>query len=388
MRIVHAISDLDPDRGGPPVVCAALASAEARLGHDVTIVCESRDEKGSNDEIVRTLAAPNGAGPSVAVSFVPKQTLFGALYGHLDEHAPALAAPVELIHAHGVWNSIVLAAARVARRRRVPYVVSTHGALHPVCMRDGKAKKRTALAVGWRRMLRDATRILCLNQPEATEANRIARAEVSAIVPNGIDVAAIPEPDVAGFRARVPALRDRPYFVFLGRLDRLKGLDLLFEAFARYRQSGGNADLVVVGPDWGAGKPLAALVGRANLGSHVHVVGPLYDATKFGALAGAVAFVHRPRYEAFGLAVLEAMAVGTPAIVSDACLLPLRGAEDGLVKTAADAEAFAQALARLATNPAEREALGARAREVVRTQFDWEPIARETLRVAGVGGAR
>jgi glycosyltransferase involved in cell wall biosynthesis len=386
VRIVHAISDLDPDRGGPPVVCAALASAEARQGHDVTIVCESRDDRGKNDEIVQSLAQARRAGASVGVSFVPKQTLFGALYGRLDEQTDAFAAPVDLVHAHGVWNSIVLAMARVARRRRIPYVVSTHGALHPVCMRDRAAKKRTALAIGWRRMLRDATRVLCLNEPEATESNRIARAEVSTVIPNGIDVAAIPTPDVAAFRARVPALGGRPYFVFLGRLDKLKGLDLLFEAFVRYRQSGGAADLVIVGPDWGALKPLSLLVRAADLEAHVHVVGPLYDATKFGALAGAIAFVHRPRYEAFGLAVLEAMAVGTPAIVSDACLLPLGGTEDGLVRTAADAEGFAHALERLAANPVERDSLGARARAVVQAHFDWDPIARETLRVAGAGG--
>lgn len=379
LRVVHVIEGLNPNRGGPPVVCAALAAAGVRLGHDVTIVSEKDDSRGDSGA---RLVASMRSGERVTIAFVPKQKLFGAIYGRLDEQTDTFDSPVDLVHVHGVWNAIALSASRAARRRRVPYVVSTHGALHPTCMRERIAKKRTALTIGWRRMLRDARRVLCLNQPEAAEANRIARAAVAATVPNGIDVASIPEPDIATFRTGVPALGERPYFVFLGRLDRVKGLDLLLEAFVQFRRTGGAADLVIVGPDWGALDTFMTLVRQAGLTRHVHVVGPLYDAAKFGAFAGALAFVHRPRYEAFGLAVLEAMAVGVPAIVSEACLLPVRGAEDGVIRTAADTQAFASALHQVANDPAERKRLGDRARSVVRDHFDWEPIARETLRLA------
>ncbi len=380
LRIVHAIEGLHPDRGGPPVVALSVAAAQARLGHEVTIVAEA---PGSDADGVGPLLAATRGAERVTIELVPKTKLFNALYGQFQRVAKALASPPDLVHAHGVWNPIALAASRAARALRVPYLVSSHGAMHPEMLRLGAKKKRTALALGWRRMLRDARRVLVLNEEERREVDRIARATVASIVPNGFDVPALEIPAPGLFRNAFAPLEGRPYFVYLGRLDRVKGLDDLLESYLIARAMGTHADLVLIGPDWGERASLETAARASNVARHVHFTGPLYDRTKLAALRDAIATVHRPRYEGFGMAVLEAMALGTPAIIGERCLLPIDGERDGVIMARGSGRAFAESMISLERDPQRRDALGAAARACVARRFDWTAIGIETLATAG-----
>lgn len=379
MRIVHVIEGLHPDRGGPPVVCAALAAAQARLGHEAWIVCE---EPGSPRAESAALLAAQRGGDRVSIERVPAQGLYGALHGELRSATRAFAAQVDLVQIHGVWNPIAMAGARAARRRNAPYVLSTHGALHPSCLVDRSARKRAALAIGWRRLLRDARRVLCLNDEETRETDRLARRAVATTMPNGVDLEAIAGQRRGAFRE---ARGGRPYFVFVGRLDRVKGLDLLLDAFGAFRRRGGRADLVLVGPDWGERAELERRAEALGCADAVRFEGPLYDARKYEALADAIAFVHRPRYEGFGLAVVESLAVGTPAIIGERCLLPTSGEAEGVVLEGGDDGAFAAAMRRLEDDSALRDRLGAAGIACVERRFSWDVIAAATLAAGGVG---
>jgi glycosyltransferase involved in cell wall biosynthesis len=384
LRIVHAIEGLHPDRGGPPVVAISVAAAQARLGHDVTIVSEEPGcGPGGTDELIRATRDAD----RVKIELVPKTKLFAALYGHFNKVSKALAHAPDLLHAHGVWNPIALAASRAARVLRVPYLISSHGAMHPEMLKLGAKKKRAALALGWRRMLRDARRVLVLNTEERDEVNRLARREVAAIVPNGFDIEALTIPQLGLFRNTFAPLGGRPYFVYLGRLDRVKGLDALLESYLIARSMGSQADLVLIGPDWGERKSLEAAARTANVQDHVHFTGPLYDHTKLTALRDAIATVHRPRYEGFGMAVLEAMAVGTPAIVGDRCLLPVDGEREGVLIIRDDAREFAGQMVALERDSARRGTLGEAARTCVARRFDWTAIGRQTILEAHLLGA-
>jgi glycosyltransferase involved in cell wall biosynthesis len=101
---------------------------------------------------------------------------------------------------------------------------------------------------------------------------------------------------------------ERPYFLFVGRLEKLKGAQFLIEQFREYRQ----ADLVIAG----TGEYAKALEKQAAGLNHVRFTGPIGDDTLRNLYHGAIAvIVPSLCYETFGLVPLEAFAAGTPAIV-------------------------------------------------------------------------
>lgn len=108
---------------------------------------------------------------------------------------------------------------------------------------------------------------------------------------------------------------ERPYFLYVGRLERLKGVDVLIDRFADYDA----ADLLIAGE----GSLSDELRGRAAGLRHVRFLGRVGGAQLRSLYGGAIALlVPSVGYEVFGLVVLEAFAQGTPVIVHDRGALP------------------------------------------------------------------
>lgn len=148
-----------------------------------------------------------------------------------------------------------------------------------------------------------------------------------------------------------PARRDRPYFLFVGRLERLKGVQVLVEAFRSYRE----ADLLVVGE----GEHRAELERQAEGLDHIRFLGRVHPSELPPLYAGAVSLlVPSIGYEVFGIVILEGFAQRTPAIVHDLGALPEVVAESGggiVYRTPGELVA---ALEALRTDPDRRRALG------------------------------
>src|SRR5439155_25908304 len=99
-----------------------------------------------------------------------------------------------------------------------------------------------------------------------------------------------PVPATTAFTEPRPALVGRPYVLSLGRLHYKKGLDVLAEAFRLVAARCPEARLVVAGPDDGAKVDFERRVAAMDLTERVHLVGPLFGAAKWAALAGAACF--------------------------------------------------------------------------------------------------
>jgi glycosyltransferase involved in cell wall biosynthesis len=367
-RILHVIRSLDPAAGGPPVVAAALARVQARRGDRPRIAAADPDPArwaGSFGLSVDTVVAvrPPGLG----------ETLTGR--GPAGAALTALVADADVVHLHGVWDPELLAAARVARTVGRPYLVAPHGMLDPWSLRQKRWKKRLALALGWRSMLDRAAALHLLNADERDLVAALRLAARGAVIPNGIDpdeFAAPPPVDM--FRRRLPALGDRPYVLFLSRLHYKKGLDYLADAFARIAPAT-NVDLVVAGPDGGARAEFERRIATAGLADRVHLPGPVYGTEKVAALAGAACFCLPSRQEGFSMAILEALACGTPVVVSANCHFP-EVAEAGAGEVVPlDAGAAAAALGRLLADAALRARMGRAGRALVADRFTWDRVA-------------
>lgn len=381
MRVLHVIRDLDPDSGGPPVVAMRLAAAEAALGHAVTVLTQVRHGR---EEAVRKFVAQTPGGEAVRLELCPIHSgISETLAIHARRRAPALLRDADVLHAHGVWVALLLAATSRARKLGVPYVLTSHSALDAYCMAQKRWKKRAAMALGVRTMLRGARALIAATVLEKREFGTLELDVPTTAIPHGIDpdeLARLPRP--GAFRARHPELGDRRYVVFVGRLHAIKGLDVLLEAMARYVRQGGAMDAVLVGPDGGEGQALRRRTAELGLEQRVHQVGAVYGPERWEALVDAAAAVHPSRYESFGLAIVEALAAGLPTLVSDRCHLAgeLRDAGAALT-TALTPDALAAGLRQLDTDDDLRQSLAQRGPALVRERFNWPAVARRTVDV-------
>jgi glycosyltransferase involved in cell wall biosynthesis len=122
----------------------------------------------------------------------------------------------------------------------------------------------------------------------------------------------------AAFLAAHPELRDKRVVLFMSRLHRKKGVDLLVEGFAEAARLDARLHLLVVGPDQESLRPL--LEARARVLGIAHRItwtGMLSGASRWGAFHVSEVFCLPSHSENFGIAVVEAMARGIPVLISD-----------------------------------------------------------------------
>ncbi len=236
------------------------------------------------------------------------------LYGYLKKHI----REYDIVHIHGIWHFGSLAPFLIPNK--VPRVITIHGLLDRWAIRHSGWKKSLVSALYQKRLLRKTDLIQVNNSEEEEDVTLYLGAPPRnlKIIPNGMrldDYSSLPE---RGLFLKHFHLQDTgKTILFMGRLNRKKGLDLLLPAFEKYHQQHPDARLILAGPDDGYEAATRAFLEAHNLTEAVKLVGMLTGELKMKALADAAVFVLPTYSEGFSIAVLEAMAAGVPVIVSD-----------------------------------------------------------------------
>ncbi len=356
MKILHVVPTYLPARryGGPIVAVHGLCRALAARGHDVDVFTTNVDGQGVLDVPVATPVDLDG----VRVTYFPSP--FPRLYWS-PRMGKALGSVgrYDVVHIHAVYLWPGVAAARAARKAAVPYVISPRGMLVPELIR----RKNRLVKSLWLRMFESrgfagAAAIHFTSQLEWDDAKRVALPLPSPVViPNGIDL-----------EARPGVARDERTLLFLGRVNWKKGLDQVIAALPRLA----GVRLVVAGNDEEGLTPrLSELASRLGVGDRVAFLGPVYGAAKNELLARATLFVLMSRSENFGNAVLEALMMETPAVLSGGV-----GLAEDVVQAGAGALGL-EAIEPLLGDPARRAEMGHRGRALVESRFTWPRVAEE-----------
>ncbi len=312
MRILHTIHSMSPETGGPAEGLRRLAYAALTAGLYSTEVL-SLDAPGKPYLASETLPI-HAVGPGLGkYGYTPR----------LDHWLRENLSRFDGVVVNGLWQYHTLAVWK-ACRGRMPYVVFTHGMLDP-WFKQAYPLKHLKKAIYWNavehRVLRDATGVMFTAALEAELAKKTFRRNkwTSVVVPYGtLEPSGDRDLQIEEFFKVCPEVRGRDFVLFLARLHEKKGCDLLIDAFARSSAAHPEKHLVLAGPDRDGWKSrLLALASSRGVGDRVHFPGMLQGGAKWGAFYAATVFALPSHQENFGIAVAEALACGTPVLISN-----------------------------------------------------------------------
>ncbi|TNM65318.1 glycosyltransferase [Aliirhizobium smilacinae] len=312
MKILRVIASVDPKDGGP-IEGLKLSSASLRTaGHETEVVTldfpEADHTKGLPFKV-----HPQGRWMS-RYGYTPRLTQW------IRQHGKAFDAAV----IHGLWNHASIGGWLGLKKIGLPYVVFTHGMMDP-WFKAQYPLKHKAKQLFWThlqgKVLRDATAVLFTSEEEMQLSRGVFRGHSykERVVAYGTSVPPDEAKDQdAAFRKCVPNLGGRRFILFLSRIHEKKGCDLLVSAYGRLAAQNPDVDLVIAGPDQtGLMETLKQTANAAGIAERIHWPGMLQGAAKWGAFRSAEAFILPSHQENFGIVVAEALACGTPVLITN-----------------------------------------------------------------------
>jgi glycosyltransferase involved in cell wall biosynthesis len=283
----------------------------------------------------------------------------------------------DVIHIMGHWSVLNALVYLAAHRMQKPYVVCPAGAL-PIYGRSKILKAIYNWIIG-RRIIRDANAWIAITEDERAhfEAYGIDRKSV-VVIPNGINPDDFSETDVQGFRKK-HGLGNHPFILFLGRLNPIKGPDLLLEAFCRGQEIWPEWHLVFAGPDGGLLDSLKKNAAASAVFNRVHFVGYVGGEEKSAAYQSAQLLVIPSRQEAMSIVVLEAGISGVPVLLTDQCGFDVVGRVGGGVVTTATVDGLQNGLANLLNGKMNLDMMGGKLKDYVKSNYIWRVVIQNYL---------
>ncbi len=281
-----------------------------------------------------------------------------------------------LIHLHEYRTFQNIVTSLYATKREIPYILQAHGSLPRIM--DKQFIKKVYDKYFGNRLLNSLSGAIALTRLEFNQyINRGVPSEKVSIVPNGIDLKEYETlPPQGTFKTRYN-LHKKRVILYLGRIHKIKGLDILVKAYAAYNcTEKDDTILVIAGPDDGYLFELRRLIQTLSLQDRVVITGPLYDQEKHEAFVDADLFILPSIYETFPSSVLEASACSLPIIASSVGSIPdiISDSQTGLLFPSGDVQQLSDKMKKILSNPTLATQLGKNARKRVEALFSIEKI--------------
>lgn len=353
MKILHITLGFIPATawGGPVKIVHQNGKELVRRGHEVTVYCTNlfdkrhkiqpgtfeREVDGMRVVYLDTWRVPMWPG-TLGPMWMPGLTTY--LQRELFDF--------DVVHINGYRNLGFLPVATAARKAGVPFVLQPHGAL-PVIVNSFVVKRLYDLLLG-QRETNGVSALIALQESERQQA--IAQGippERIEVIPNGLehdDSAFSLAP--GSFRRQYNISADYRLILFLARINRKKGADMLVKAFAQLNDCA--AHLVIAGPDDGQLAEVQSLITQHRLEARVTLTGLLDEAAAMAAFQDADLFVLPCRADTFPVTVMEACQANTPMVITEGCEIAHLVQDRVADVTPFDAAAFAAAMQRLLTD--------------------------------------
>ena len=385
MRVLHVIPSVGPLRGGPSQAVLELVRSLNRVGDESEIATTNDNGAGLLD-VPLGLKTEFGQAPVWFFSrfspclppvreFAYSHALTAWLRRNIDRY--------DLVHVHALFSYASTTAMAMARRKKIPYLVRPLGLLCEWSLQQSALRKKLYLALIERTNLNSSAALEFTAEQELAEAAPLRLRAPGFVLPFGLDL----PPNIPDARQRLRGLihapPDEPVLLFLARLHPKKGLHDLLTAAGTLANRRFSIVVAGSGPATYENQ-VKAQAAEGPLRGRVHFVGFAQGQTKHMLLQGADLFALTSHSESFGIAVLEALAAGLPALVTPGVPLAhmLERFQLGWVaelNTSSIAATLDRALA--SGDDTEAAARRERARTVVAENFTWDRIATRMMAV-------
>jgi glycosyltransferase involved in cell wall biosynthesis len=310
MRILHIVG-YTVERGGPSQVVYENAKFQLAHGHTVSILSVDyiNEEK---------YPLPNGAKLILLKNhwlskFIPDFSLETFKFFKDTKN------DFDIIHIHGIWfwGGIVPFFVKSKAKK----IITIHGMLSKWTLAQGYLKKKVLGFLVQNRTIKKADAIFVLTDAEQNELLDFVKVDrnkihlvFNAIEPNTGVLENEKNKLLEEFNLNI----DSKKILFLSRIHKKKGLDLLIKAYGLLcLETTQNIELVIAGPDDGFKDEALTLINSLNISKNVKFIGSVSGQTKQAVLAFADVFVLSSYSEGFPISVLEALESNLPVVVSD-----------------------------------------------------------------------
>ena len=288
-----------------------------------------------------------------------------------------LISQFDVVHLMGHWTLLNAMVALSCIHQGKPYVVCPAGALKSF----GRSRwlKRVYDFVIGRRVIQAASGWIAITEAEKMDFIHYGITPDSVVViPNGID----PDQYVESAKSQISILtklgltQQDSYLLFLGRLNAIKGPDLLLEAFIEVADKFPKLHLIFAGPDSGLQSRLEMISSQSTATRRIHFTGYIGGLDKVHVLRNALCLVIPSRNEAMSIVVLEAGVCGTPVVFTDKCGLDNIAHRGAGIMVGASAKSIRDGLIQALSDLTNLHQTGELLKVIVREEFLWQSQAK------------
>jgi glycosyltransferase involved in cell wall biosynthesis len=289
-----------------------------------------------------------------------------------------LVCSADVIQMMNHWTLLNAMVFHYAALYEKPYILCPAGAI-PIFGRSKVLKRSYDIAIG-RKILRHAKACVAIT-PKEVEAIKAygVPGEMISVIPNGIDPGDYLKEDDSEFRRKY-GLPDAPFLLYVGRLNPIKGPDLLLEAFMRaVRSKGLPHHLVFAGPDGGMLHGLETMALANDMAGRVHFLGFIGGDDKSRAYHAAEFLVIPSRQEAMSIVVLEAGICKTAVLLTDRCGFDNVADVEGGMVVSASIDGLQEGIEIMTGNSSGLEIMGENLMKFVGDRYLWKHTAKQYL---------
>ena len=315
-----------------------------------------------------------------------------SLWRHLNQQTG-----LDLIHVH-TGKRLGGIVRHTAHKRGIPYILSLHGGIHDVPTTQMEQLIEPTIGslewgklLGWwvgaRRVLEDASAILCVGQREQELTQERFPNKRVIYFPNGVSPDRYETGARAAFRAKYQIPSDAFLVVMVGRLDPQKNQAMAIEAVRKLREKHPNMYLLMIGhvTDQNYRTELQFEIDRSACPGRMALIPGLDPSTNalVDAYHAADLFVLPSSHEPFGIVILEAWAAGLPVIATrvGGIRALVNDGVDGLLVESGDSDALAHSISQLATDDTQRQRLAEAGKKKALKQYSWDRITDQLISV-------